>query len=77
MVPAHKVHLASSSNFFRDIFKSVNHPQPVIFLRGVKSPFVTSIMQVIHYGEAKISSEEYEKNMSEESVPKKAVIMIS
>ena len=34
-------------------------------------------MQVIHYGEAKISSEEYEKNMSEESVPKKAVIMIS
>ena len=40
----------------------------MIFLRGVKSFFVTSMMQVIHDGETKISIEEYKKNMYEESV---------
>ena len=70
VVRAHKVLLASSSSFFRYIFKGVNQPQPVILFRGVKSPFVTSTMQVIHDGETKIFSEEYEKNMYEESVAK-------
>ena len=73
VVRAHNVLLASSRSFFRDIFKSVNQPQQGIFFRGVKSPFVTSIMQDIHDGETKISSEEYEKNMYKESVAKIAV----
>ena len=77
LVQAHNVLLASSSSIFRNIFKSVNQPQPVIFLRGVKSPFVTSMMQVIHYGETKISNEEYEKNMYDEGVAKIAVKITS
>ena len=70
MVQAHKVLLASSSS----VVKYINQPQQAISLRGVMSPFVTSMMQDIHDGEKKIFSEEY---MYEESVAKIAAKITS
>ena len=58
VVRAHRVLLVSISSLFRGIFKIVNQPHPVIFLKEVKSYLVTFMIQVIYDGETNMSSEE-------------------
>ena len=54
---AHKVILASSSPFFEKILQKNNHPQPLIYLRGVKSEDLVSILDFFYFGKANVYQE--------------------
>ena len=60
-VEAHKVILASSSSFFRQILKKRKHPHPLIYLRGVKGKDLVSILDFIYHGEVNISNDNLEE----------------
>ena len=53
-VEAHKVVLASSSQFFKEILKRSNHPHPLVFLRGVRSKELSAIIDFLYFGEANV-----------------------
>merc|ERR1712204_102017 len=54
---AHRVILSASSPFFQSILKKNNHQHPLIFMGGVKSKVLKSIIDYVYYGEAKVSKE--------------------
>merc|ERR1712129_17768 len=56
-VEAHRVILAASSPFFQSILKKNNHQHPLIYMRGVKSKVLKSIIDYVYYGEAKVCKE--------------------
>ena len=56
-VEAHKVILASSSPFFKDILKRNKHPHPLIFMRGLKSEDLVAIVDFLYFGETNIFQE--------------------
>ena len=60
VIQAHKVVLAPKSMFFRDMLRSVHHAHPVIFMRGVKSTCIISLMEIIYKGETKVNEEDSE-----------------
>ena len=51
-VEAHKLILASSSPFFKDILKRNKHPHPLIYMKGVKSENLMAIVDFVYSGEA-------------------------
>ena len=53
MFQSHKVVLASTRRFFRKIINRINHP--VIYLRGVKSQLLASMLEVIYDGQTKVN----------------------
>ena len=57
---AHKVILASSSPFFRNLLTRNNHAQPLIYMKGVKSNDLNAIIDFLYYGEANI----YQENLN-------------
>ena len=56
-VEAHKVILAASSPFFRDVLKKNKHPHPLIFMRGLKSEVLLAIIDFLYLGEANVLQE--------------------
>ena len=58
---AHKVILGSGSSFFREILGCNPHPHPLIFMRGVHSTSLTSILQLMYIGEVEVLQESLEK----------------
>ena len=56
-VEAHKVILAASSPFFRDLLKKKKPAHPLIYLRGVKSEELAAIIAFLYNGEANIFQE--------------------
>ena len=54
---AHKVILASSSPFFMGILKKYKSPEPLIFLRGLKSEDLSVLLDFFYFGEANIDQE--------------------
>ena len=56
-VEVHKLVLASSSPFFLDILKRNKHPRPLIYMRGLKSEVLASMLDFVYLGEAKIFQE--------------------
>ena len=56
-VEAHKVILAASSPFFKDILKRNKHPHPLIYMRGLKSEDMLAIIDFLHFGEANVVQE--------------------
>ena len=56
-VSAHKVILASSSPFFMNILKMNKNPNPLIYMRGMKSEDLVAIVDFLYYGEAEIEEE--------------------
>ena len=54
---AHKVILASSSPFFMGILKKYKNPQPLIFLKGMRSEDLSAILDFFYFGEANIDQE--------------------
>ena len=58
-VEAHKVILAASSPFFKNILKMNKNPHPLIYMRGMKSEDLVAIVDFLYYGEAEIE----EKNL--------------
>ena len=53
-VKAHKVILAASSPFFKTLLGSIKHPQPLIYMRGVKSEDLVAIIDFLYLGEANV-----------------------
>ena len=56
----HKNILAASSPFFLDIFRTKKHPHPLVYLSGMKSQILVSVVDFIYYGEASIHQEDME-----------------
>ena len=56
-VEAHKVLLAASSPFFKDILVKNKHNHPLIYMRGVKAENMTAIVDFLYNGEANVSQE--------------------
>ena len=56
-VDAHKVILAASSPFFKDILKRNKHPRPLIYMRGLKSEDLLDIVDFLYFGEANVFQE--------------------
>ena len=54
---AHKVILAASSPFFKDILKRNKHPHPLIYMRGLKSEDLVAIVDFLYFGEANVYQE--------------------
>ena len=57
---AHRVILASGSTFFRNILFKIKHPQPIIYLKGIKKNELNHIIEFVYTGEATIAREELE-----------------
>ena len=55
---AHKVVLASSSPFFMTLLKKSKHPRPLIYMRGLKSNDLTSMLNFLYAGEANVFQED-------------------
>ena len=56
-VEAHKVILAASSPFFQNTLKKNKHPHPLVYMRGVKSEDLVSIVDFLYCGEADVYQE--------------------
>ena len=56
-VEAHKVVLAASSPFFKDILKRNKHPHPLIYMRGLTSEDLLAITDFLYFGEANVLQE--------------------
>ena len=56
-VEAHKVILAASSPFFKEILKRNKHPHPLIYMRGLKSEDLLAIIDFLYLGEANVLQE--------------------
>ena len=54
---AHKVILAASSPFFRNLLKMNKHPHPLIYMRGVKSENLLAVVDFLYRGEANVYQE--------------------
>ena len=56
-VEAHKVILATSSPFFKNLLKKNKHAHPLIYMRNIKSEDLLSIVDFLYYGETNIHQE--------------------
>ena len=54
---AHKVVLSASSSVFKSIISDITVSSPIIYLRGIQSHEIESILQFIYLGEAKLYHE--------------------
>ena len=59
-VEAHKVILAVSSPFFQSLLKKNRHPNPLIYMRGVKSEDLRAIIDFLYCGEASVCQDNLE-----------------
>ena len=63
-IKAHKVVLSACSPFFKRLLKTHPHPQPLIYMRGIKSIDLVAIVDFIYQGEANIFQEQLEMFLS-------------
>ena len=59
-IDAHKVILATASRVFKDMFQSLNHANPMIFMREVTANQLNSLMQLIYFGETTVNQDQIE-----------------
>ena len=59
-IEAHKIVLASSSPFFKNLLKKNNHPHPIIYMKGVKFDHLSAIVDFLYFGETRIFQENLE-----------------
>ena len=57
-IKAHKVVLSASSPFFKKLLKTHSHPQPLIYMKGMKSSSLTAIIDFLYLGEANVFQDE-------------------
>ena len=57
-VEAHKFILVSSSPFFRDLLKRNKHSHPLVYMRDIKSDIITSMVDFLYHGEARLFQED-------------------
>ena len=58
LLKLHKVVLASSSDFFRNIFTKYNNSCPLIYMKGFRTKYLTSIIDFIYFGETNVDQED-------------------
>ena len=63
-VEAHKFVLISSSPFFRDLLKRNKHSHPLVYMRGIKSDIITSMVDFLYHGEAKVFDEDLDSSLA-------------
>ena len=51
---AHRIILSSFSPFFSNIIQRNNHPHPIIFIRGMSSRDLTTVLDFIYHGETSV-----------------------
>ena len=56
-IEAHKVILASSSPFFQNLLRRNKHSHPLIYMKGLKSEDLTSIIDFLYCGKANVYQE--------------------
>ena len=56
-IQTHKVILASSSPFFREMLRRTKHPHPLIYMKGVKAEELVAMVDFFYYGEANVTQE--------------------
>ena len=59
-VKAHKVILSACSPFFKRLLKSHPHPQPLLYMRGIKASELVALVDFVYHGEANIFQEQLE-----------------
>ena len=69
-VEAHKVILAASSPFFKDILRKNKHSHPLIYMRGVKTENMSAMVDFLYKGEANVSQE----HLDEEDIGNRRVV---
>ena len=57
-VQAHKLILSACSPFFLNILQKNPHPHPLLYLKGVKSPQLLSMIEFIYNGEVTVDQQE-------------------
>ena len=60
-IEAHKVVLAASSCFFRELLKQSQQPHPLLYYRGVKGVHLSAILDFMYLGEVKIAQQDLDK----------------
>lgn len=55
-IRSHKLLLASSSRFFREVFKQMDQPNPFIFLNGLQADDLQAIIDFIYTGKTKVEA---------------------
>ena len=61
LIPAHNMVLCSSSSFFENILKEYSHPNPLIFVKGISSNLLSSMVAFMYNGQVEVSKEDLEK----------------
>ena len=56
-VEAHKVVLASSSPFFKELLRKNIHPHPLVYMRALKSEDLVAMVDFLYLGEANVFQE--------------------
>ena len=57
-IKAHKVVLSACSPFFKKLLKTHSHPQPLIYMKGMRASSLMAIIDFLYLGEANIFQEE-------------------
>ena len=63
-IEAHKVVLSACSVFFRDLLRKFKHPQPLLFLKGVKFSEIVSILNFMYEGEVTVVQDDLNSFLS-------------
>ena len=63
-IEAHKVVLSACSVFFRDLLRKYKHPQPLLFLKGVKFSEIVSILNFMYEGEVTVVQDDLNSFLS-------------
>ena len=57
-IEVHRTVLATSSPFFMELLKTHKHSHPLIYMRGIKSTILVTIMDFLYQGEANVSQDD-------------------
>ena len=57
-IKAHKVVLSACSPFFKKLLKTHSHPQPLIYMKGIKASSLAAIIDFLYLGEANVFQED-------------------
>ena len=58
LIEAHRFALISSSPLFFELLKNLKHPHPMIYMRGVKSENLKTILDFVYCGETNVFEKE-------------------
>ena len=59
-ITAHKIILSSSSSFFKNVLQSNAHPNPLLYLKGIRHSELESILKFIYSGQVEVAHEDLE-----------------